>query len=464
MKLFFKSLLVLPLFLFCDKKAPADYAIISGVAKNSAPELILRKVDAQTTKEIPVAPDGSFRDTIRTGPGKYTIIFNQKGYFDLYLENGFDVQLEFDTDSISAASKSLTSLTANGAGSQYAQYLLKKQALADGLEGWEIFNAEEDSFKIKLADRKEKLIALLNSMDRLSEPFTKIEKKDIDYENRLYSVLYPSYHVRATGNMNFKPSEGYVLPHLSKEEISSDEDLSFSKSYNELIFMYLRKNILPLVEGQKIDYETAFLTVIKDFPPGAVRDHALVEFVSSYMKNVKDIDGLYNETIALCVSQTSKDEITHAYEEFKKLEKGKPSPEFSNYENAKGGVSSLKDFRGKYVYIDMWATWCVPCLVEIPGFKKLQESYKNNDKLVFMSISIDKKENREAWLAMIKEKQLEGVQLLADAEWQSRFARDYQINSIPRYIIIDPDGNIVNADAPRPSDPALLEAFKELKL
>lgn len=58
-----------------------------------------------------------------------------------------------------------------------------------------------------------------------------------------------------------------------------------------------------------------------------------------------------------------------------KLGKGKPSPKFENYKNYSGGTACLDDFEGSYVYIDVWATWCVPCIVEMPYMRKIEEEY-----------------------------------------------------------------------------------------
>ena len=148
------------------------------------------------------------------------------------------------------------------------------------------------------------------------------------------------------------------------------------------------------------------------------------------------------------------------------LGKGKPSPKFNNYLNYKGGKTSLDDFKGKYVYIDVWATWCKPCIAQIPFLKKLEEKYAHK-KIEFISISTDNPSTAGSWdnaLAkwkkMVKDKNLSGVQLYAGED--TKFAEEYQIYGIPRFILIDPKGNIVNANAPRPSDPNLEALFKEL--
>uniref|UniRef100_UPI00404B529F TlpA family protein disulfide reductase n=1 Tax=Fluviicola sp. TaxID=1917219 RepID=UPI00404B529F len=133
---------------------------------------------------------------------------------------------------------------------------------------------------------------------------------------------------------------------------------------------------------------------------------------------------------------------------------GKPSPLFS-YENHKGGTTSLTDFKGKYVYVDVWATWCGPCKAEIPSLKKMEEKY-HEANIVFVSISVDTKKDYEKWKMFVTDKELGGVQLVADKDWSSDFVKAYLINGIPRFILIDPAGNVVQANAPRPSDPKLV--------
>ncbi len=151
---------------------------------------------------------------------------------------------------------------------------------------------------------------------------------------------------------------------------------------------------------------------------------------------------------------------------------GKPSPDFVNYENYKGGTTSLKDLRGKYVYVDLWATWCGPCKAEIPFLKEVEKEYHDKN-IEFVSISVDNgrgfKGNsmelaKEGWKNMIKEKELGGIQLMSDKDWKSDFVTGFNVRGIPRFILIDPKGNVVSADAPRPSSPKLKALFTELSI
>lgn len=132
-----------------------------------------------------------------------------------------------------------------------------------------------------------------------------------------------------------------------------------------------------------------------------------------------------------------------------------------DYLNFKGGNTKLSDFKGKYVYIDVWATWCGPCRAEIPFLKKVEEKYEGKN-IAFVSISVDVQKDLEKWKKFVTEKELVGVQLFADKDWNSDFMKSYSINSIPRFILIDPTGKIVNADAVRPSNPKLQEQLDAL--
>ena len=143
------------------------------------------------------------------------------------------------------------------------------------------------------------------------------------------------------------------------------------------------------------------------------------------------------------------------------LPAGASSPVFENYENHSGGTTSLSDLKGKYVYMDIWATWCGPCKVEIPYLKEVEKEFHDKN-IEFVSISIDKIKDHDTWIKMVNEKELGGIQLFADNDWNSKFVKDYFINGIPRFILIDPQGNIVTPDAPRPSNPKLREMLTNL--
>ena len=120
-----------------------------------------------------------------------------------------------------------------------------------------------------------------------------------------------------------------------------------------------------------------------------------------------------------------------------------------------GRLISMKDFKGKVVFIDVWATWCGPCREQFPFLKEIEEEYKDNNDIVFMGISIDRGKDRQKWLNMMKKENLHGVQLLDDTG--KFFANKYEISAIPRFLLISKEGKWIEVRCPRP------EAKEDLK-
>lgn len=138
------------------------------------------------------------------------------------------------------------------------------------------------------------------------------------------------------------------------------------------------------------------------------------------------------------------------------------APDFA-YTDISGKKHRLSDLRGQYVYIDVWATWCAPCIREIPELKNLTADYAGKN-IQFVSISVDLPENKAKWKQFVKAKQLGGLQLIADQAFQSEFVEAFQISALPRFLLISPEGRIVSGDAPRPSDTALRDQLSGLPL
>lgn len=127
------------------------------------------------------------------------------------------------------------------------------------------------------------------------------------------------------------------------------------------------------------------------------------------------------------------------------------------YPDISGRVRSMADFGGVYKYIDIWATWCAPCKAEIPYLQKLEAEFVGQG-IEFISISIDK--NRRKWEEYVRAQGLGGTQLWA-GDWKN-LPEELHVGSVPRFILIDKEGNWVNINAARPSDPALKELLKNL--
>ncbi|HRP54995.1 TlpA disulfide reductase family protein [Agriterribacter sp.] len=136
------------------------------------------------------------------------------------------------------------------------------------------------------------------------------------------------------------------------------------------------------------------------------------------------------------------------------LSKGAVAPAFK-LPDTKGKPVQLSGFKGKVVYLDIWATWCGPCLKEIPYLERLKEKFRNKD-VEMITISIDTKV--DVWLAKVAAMKMQGIQLIdSNGSTNSKIAKNYKVHGVPHYVLIDKNGRIASASAPRPSMEAEVE-------
>ena len=150
------------------------------------------------------------------------------------------------------------------------------------------------------------------------------------------------------------------------------------------------------------------------------------------------------------------DKFDKVCKQWEGLKAGCISPSFTATD-INGKQVSLSSLKGKYVYIDVWATWCGPCRGELPYMTKLEEQYAGKD-IHFVGLSCDS--NKSAWEKRIQKGDMKGIQLHLGTN--SDFMQKYIIKGIPRFILLDREGKIVNANAPRPSDPKTSQFFEQL--
>jgi thiol-disulfide isomerase/thioredoxin len=159
-------------------------------------------------------------------------------------------------------------------------------------------------------------------------------------------------------------------------------------------------------------------------------------------KNLNNVEQR-NELIALFV----KTGLTEIGGDF-------PSIEFKNTDgNIVKSNSLFSD--NKYVYIDIWASWCMPCVKEIPALKVLEKEYVNKN-IKFVSISIDSK--TEAWHKALKKYDLHGYQFI---DQKNQIGKILNIQGIPRFLLYDPKGKLVSINAPRPSAPEIRDLLNK---
>ena len=145
-----------------------------------------------------------------------------------------------------------------------------------------------------------------------------------------------------------------------------------------------------------------------------------------------------------------------------KLKTGSVVEDFS-FVNLEGEKVNLSDYKDKVIYLDLWASWCGPCIntfrTKTPDFEKQLRAY---DDIVLMYVSVD--DQQAPWKNYLDKNPMRGVHAYAGQGFEADIMKYFKVWGIPRYLIIGKDNRLFNANAPRPGDEAvaaLLEAKGE---
>ncbi|THD67539.1 TlpA family protein disulfide reductase [Robertkochia marina] len=442
----------------CEQQSSVDYSIVEGSIENAhGKTLALNTLTGDFNKKITLEDDGSFIDTLQITSGTFSLSDGRQK-MQFYLEEGDRLHVNYD------AAKPGTWANFEGSAAASAVYYRTKEELTKDLKNGikNIYTLDERTFLEQLNKQKEAHKKLLQGAKSLSRSFQKLEERNIDYEYLNQVNNYEMYHAYYTGNKGFKASD-IIEEELRGINMEDKKAFRFSPAFRNLLTSTYNQKASAMVKKDTIEPSLALLKVIAENGDQEIRDELLYENAKTYLSYSEDPEAYYNFYMAYSSNKEYQNAVTKDFDKMRKIAKGKPSPIFRNYENHEGGTTSLNDLKGKYVYMDIWATWCGPCKREIPSLKELEMEYRNKD-IVFVSISIDEQKDHDKWKNMVTQLELGGVQLFADNDWNSQFVKDYLIKGIPRFILVDPQGNIVNSNAPRPSSEDIRKLFNELEI
>ncbi|MEN8123353.1 MAG: TlpA disulfide reductase family protein [Bacteroidota bacterium] len=192
------------------------------------------------------------------------------------------------------------------------------------------------------------------------------------------------------------------------------------------------------------------------------------ELKLTYFKQIAGIFRFYGYTeglfpilpaIKAMPASNEKNKVLQLFEDYDHLRVGKPAPDFKLPDD-RGNMYTLADFKGKVLVVDVWATWCTWCLKKMPKYLKVAEKYKGRDDIAFITISIDKFKEYSHWKYTLPHHNMLGMVNLLGSEEKTDFIKNYNITGAPRYMVIDKQGNIVNAYTPGPGGGEFEETIK----
>ena len=305
-----------------------------------------------------------------------------------------------------------------------------------------------DEYVKKLEKKEAEAVKLLEASGvSKAGNFEEIEKGRIRYSYATQLLMCPLGHRFMVQDMNYQPDQKYY--DVLDSYVVADDLLADLDQYRE--FIAEAAHVLDADNRDETDAyprAVAQMRFIADrFEAGKTRDVLLHRLANAYVtrfgiEDIQDMENIYRTYVQDPVLVAKYDA---AREKWNLASDGKPSPDFKGVD-VNGKEYTLADFRGKYVYIDVWATWCGPCRQEIPYLKKLDEDYKDA-QIVFLSLSVD--QDKAKWEKMVKEQSMSGVQLHIGQN--SSFQQAYKIEGIPHFILLDREGRIIDKKMSRPS-------------
>lgn len=438
--------------LSCSQKKEVK-SLLSGTVENS-PNGMVTLVGSEYEKDFILKEDGSFSAELELPyDGYYNMIFGRIP-LNIYLEQGKDLSLNVNIDEFNESLEFTSDLAPENT------FLANKKELVK-LNPREFYLQEAEEFSAALDNIKEKLSLALKETGIENANFLTSQEADFLYLKATYLNNYEDAHGYLTHTEEVNLPDNF---YHSIESMDVSDTLAFrlSDGYQQMVQGYLNRKVDEMPEAKDKNRNMQYIELVNEKYPASFAKNQLLKNALGYeLKPDKYLDKVYELYMANQTNPELKQAMEDSYTALNKITPGNESPSF-DYENFKGGTTSLESLKGKYVYIDVWATWCLPCLNEVPYLKEVEKDYRDKD-VAFVAISIDDAKDYEKWKKMVEEKDLAGIQLYSGGEaWKVDFAQEYRVNSIPRFILIDPQGKVYDADTYRPSDNKLRELFDEI--
>ncbi len=459
------GLMILALSLVSCTKESGNQAQIAGVFKGESKnkEIHLCKVEHGTTKKIAttfVNENGEFGFSCPINdPGLYVVnvvwesiqqtVKKDHNLKRFYLEKGTQVDIELNEGSYKL-------LKTN---SKKNELLSKWNSMADTMftysHGFRYnFLSYEDFFPLLpgFVEDADIFKSEVNSDDHSFNDLLKL-MVDLDMKSSAVNFLYTPKQKHPTRDI-YPEYYDYLL----EEGAPKSErilELANAKEYLRFYSMFKASN-------SKIDLSNETERLAAQL--GSIENDLLKGyFAIDHASRIKVYDARYLSFKKTVMTYLQTKYLRSKLEDheisIRKFSKGDPAFNFEA-EDVTGKTHKFSDFKGKLVYIDLWATWCGPCKAEIPALKELEKKY-HGKPVVFVSISMDTQKDRQKWINFVKKENLTGIQLITDNDFDSAVSTAYSINQIPRFMLFDKEGTIISENAPRPSDKKIEEMLNE---
>lgn len=286
--------------------------------------------------------------------------------------------------------------------------------------------------------------------------FSALKMKLLGEYNRTHPMT-DAYHRWLSIKYTYEPFERMVVENIKNDSLdestvskimekgTNDEYAALhTNEYNDLIDFYVGYYFKKNSNG-KMTLSDKFTVVAEGkLIKGNTRDVYLTRFLA-WMINVPDsvFNPLFSKYDKIVHNKNLKQFVTSRRNDY--INPAHPLTPIGSNAGSLGEI--FTKYKGKVIYVDFWASWCVPCRSEMPNAAKLKNDFKGKD-IIFLYFGYNDKE--KAWLKAREQLSVEGEHYLLNETMIKEADELFGINAIPHYVIIDKNGNIVNKSADRP--------------
>ncbi len=410
--------------------------------------------------EVALDENNSFTATLDLAQGNFVYVSMPRRNIMLYLVPGAEISIAFNAEDPNVLP------LIDGKKAFESQFMVAYVNEIDRKYNRSIIlshvgNTNPDDFRALMDTAYNEKIAFLEGYKdfrKLNKDFVKSLKTNFLYEKYGLLLEYPmafAYFNPEAGDLTLP--EGY-FDFLESENLFGDEFIN-SRPYFNFVNIFLNRQMQEnaSAENQGAPYERQFKIASQVFS-GKTRD-AVLSQTMIYLLNFGSFEAaeqFHAEFKELVTTPEMLSIVDKEYQMVLALSPGKPAPDFT-LTDITGNQVSLSDFAGKVVYLDFWASWCGPCMREVPFARELKKRMADHPDLVFLYVSVDTDE--AAWRRTVAQMQIEGVHLNVHG-FSHLVPTQYNLKGVPTFYLIGRDGKIFDNRPPRPSNPTIDQVLK----
>ncbi len=441
----------------CGTQEPDNRIVIAGKIEGLAEEATVRLLSDAVLNETELSQDGTFLLEHTAEDSRYYNVYSTSGDgFTLFLYPGDSIWVTFETQDLH------TTFQASGRRATEASYLVEKSRIITRISNMNELMAQDAQTymetKNPLFEELEELLNRFKTESGVSKELIELESLGLESFDLYLDYMYPMVH---RNRNNIPRNESIDFPEKETNEriaslnldnilILKDRhslqllDIQVRNAANE----FMRNNL----EAREVD--NSFISAIFDvagskFSTPEVREHVMFHALERDMshRGPARYQQLYTRFLEESTTPEYKDRINKIIAQWELISPGSEVPDFA-FTDIEGNEVRLSDLSGKLIYIDVWATWCGPCIAEHPHWNTLMKEYEGKD-VAFLAISTDN--TREPWEKMVTEKNMQGYNWYAENAWESEISKHFNIRAIPRFLLLDRERRVIDPAADRPS-------------